>query len=320
MKQRTAIHMFLSLAVAVMLIICGTAFQTHYSANPQEWLNAHRQTPLLWLVDFTALYTLVLMATLARARRRLYRQAEEMYVLREEHHNQLGAIIARASEVDEINAQQAERLEQVEAEAQSRQESFEAEARRMVEQMFRALQGEVEAHTRQLDAVNLALQYQRAELSELRHHLRAQNPALEIPASARLSPAEVAAITDGLPTLVTQERVPAALPTHPQNVVADPTPASETMEAVAVVESPASAPSMAVSSEEPNTDSSSPDTPLPPRSNTPQERDSLTENEAAVFDPTANARSTFVLDTAEFDAFSASPPPKLPQNASNGIS
>lgn len=304
MKQRTAIHFILSFAVAVMLVVCGTAFQTNYSGNPQEWLTAHQRTPLLWLVDFTALYTLVLMATLARAHRRVYRQAEEIYVLREEHNNQLGAIIARASEVEEINDQQTEKLEQLEAEAQSRQEAFEEEARRLIEQMFRSLQGQVESHSRQLDAVNLALQYQRAELSELRHHLRGGAAIQENPALERLSPAEVSAITRSFPSPPVLESAEKGLPPGEGETSLNTAPSPETTPALAVIETTDN-----VDSEEKEAAVETQAAEAAVRLDAAERTHKLDEKDVAIFDPTLNARSTLVMDTAEFDAFSVPPPP-----------
>src|ERR1700722_12720984 len=52
----------------------------------------------------------------------------------------------------ELVARQKE-IETLRAEADSQRQVFEAEARRMTEQVFRALSGQVEAHSRQLEAV-----------------------------------------------------------------------------------------------------------------------------------------------------------------------
>lgn len=291
MKQRNALHLILSFAVAVMLIICGTAFETRYSSDPAVWLKAHSRTPLLWLIDFTAVYTLILMTTIARARRRIYSQAEELYILRAEHNNQLGATLAHTNELEALHEQQAERIEALEREALTQQNSFETEARHLVEQMFHSLQNQVEAHGRQLDAVNMALQYQRAELSELRHQVRGNLPASSLSPNTHLTSAEVAALNASLPALAAPPAANGTLRAFPTGVT------GVDLDSVVVVETNNSA--------EPGTE------------NTAVALRHSAENEAAVFDPTVNAESTYVLNTAEFDALhTPSVPAPLQENTS----
>ncbi|MCS6775182.1 MAG: hypothetical protein RMJ43_13450 [Chloroherpetonaceae bacterium] len=291
MKQRNAIQLVLSFAVAVMLIVCGTAFETRYSADPEVWLQAHRRSPMLWLIDFTALYTLVLMLTIAGARRRLYRLAEELHVLRNEHHNQLASTVARAAEMDALIEQQAERIEQLEQEARTRQEAFEAEAQRLVAQLFQSLQEQVAAHSRQLEAVNMALQYQRAEISELRHQVRGVLTGSSVSPAAHLSAAEMSALNNPLTPIAS---LPASNGVEPVATQQEP-PAHDT---VAVVGGHRETESQ--ENVRPVTSPTTPDS-VAPHIAEPVLRDRLTDNETAMFDPTVNAHSTYVLGTAEFN-------------------
>lgn len=292
MKQRNAIQLILSFAVAVMLIVCGTAFETRYSADPEVWLQAHRRSPMLWLIDFTALYTLILMLTIAGARRRLYRLAEELHVLRNEHHNQLASTIARATEMDALIEQQVERIEQLEREAQARQETFEAEAQRLVAQLFQSLQEQVAAHSRQLEAVNMALQYQRAEISELRHQVRGVLSGSGVPPSAHLSAAEVSALNSPFTPVAS---LPASNGMEPVSATSEEPVAGDTVVVMGHREIELQADAR------PAENPTAPDSATSRVAPEPVLRDRLTDNETAVFDPTVNARSTYVLGTAEFN-------------------
>jgi uncharacterized coiled-coil protein SlyX len=184
MKNRAVWHLMLSVIVAVMLIVCATAFVTNYSSQPSDWVAAQRQ-PILWLVDFTALYTLMLMATLSRTQRYAFRAAEEMHTLRLEHQNQLESLIAQAADLEEKNVAQEERIEELEtgiAESHSTaSQAITSATNLLTEAGFRALQAQIEAQARQLEAVNLALQYHRVEISQLRHGLKALAPNGELP-------------------------------------------------------------------------------------------------------------------------------------------
>lgn len=184
MKNRAALHLGLSAIIALMLIVCATAFQTNYSTLPNDWLQAQRQ-PILWLVDFAALYTLILMGALSRTQRYAFRAAEEMQTLRLEHQNQLESVISQAADLEEKNVEQEERIEELENDmAESHALATQAVSNAtnlMTEAGFRTLQAQIEAQARQLEAVNLALQYHRAELSQLRHGLRSLSPNGELP-------------------------------------------------------------------------------------------------------------------------------------------
>ena len=196
MKERAGLHLTLSIIVSVLLIACGTSFATGYSGEPLSWLSAHK-LPLVWLIDFSAIYTLFMMATLLRAHQTEKRLSEEMYILREEHHKQLESVVVQASETEEhntelldINSELQEKANAIESQKQEieqrlhemasqnqlQQRFHNAEINWLSEQTFKAMQSQVEAHARQLEAVNLALQYHRAEMSQLRHAVRTVAP------------------------------------------------------------------------------------------------------------------------------------------------
>lgn len=187
MKPRYTFYIVLSVLFALFFVGCATALQTRYSSYPADWLHAHRVYPVMWLIDLCALYTLALSGYAIRYQRLVQLQSREMLRLREEHLQQLDELTAQAEELEKTNAAYAEQATSLNEEKKALQSTFEAEARRLTEQAFRALQGQVDANTRQMEAINLALQYHRGELKELRHNLRHVHPSSE--AFARLTAA-----------------------------------------------------------------------------------------------------------------------------------
>ena len=281
MKNRAAIHFGLSIIMAVMLVVCATAFQTNYSTRPEDWLAAQRQ-PILWLVDFTAVYTLILMGALSRTQQFAFRSAEEMHALRQEHQNQLETLIEQAADLEEKNVMQEERVEELEGEIKATHLAADQEASTasylLTEAGFRTLQAQIEAQARQLDAVNMALQYHRAELGQLRHGLRALAPNGEI----------------------------APMPAFP---LAEHTHLIEKAETAPVLSIDASvdAPVLPDFSSESSTENESAPTEALTEPHSP------TEQRKPFFDPTVNARSTIVHETTDFDVTPKEPAAPEPE-------
>jgi hypothetical protein len=223
MKRSTALILILGILGVCGLVVYATIAQSGGNGAAEAWLAAQRQTPALWALDAAALYTLLLSVSYSGQAGRLQSRSTQVERLHDEHRAQLEAMLANTEKLEEISARQEDQIAtQVEkiasqeeairilseqaavsqqenanlnAEIDARQEAFETEARRLTEQAFRALSGQVDANARQLDAVNLALQYHRAEIRQLRHGLRAVQPGLQPAHVARLTPAEISAIT-----------------------------------------------------------------------------------------------------------------------------
>lgn len=269
MKNRAAIHFLLSATMAVMLIVCATAFQTNYSTRPEDWIEAQRQ-PILWLVDFTAVYTLILMAALSRTQQLAFRSEDEKHTLRQEHQNQLESLIVQAADLEEKNVGQEERIEELKGErAATHSEAAQAVATAsnlLTEAGFRTLQAQIEAQARQLEAVNMALQYHRVELSQLRHGLRAIAPNGEIPPMSALPLPE-------LPHLIGKAAIAPVL----------------------AIDAPATPEFSSDSSAEDKGESEVAPAETAPEPHLP------TEERKPFFDPTVNARSTIVHETTDFE-------------------
>lgn len=181
--KKTSLQSFLAVLVALLVIVYGTALQSGYSHNPMDWLRAQVQMPVLWLLDFCALYSIYLILVLLRYRTAARDYARQFEALQKESNKDIAEFNRAMEEMSgtyaclkEENRQLALKLTDLMALADSRQEGFEAEARRLTEQAFRAFQGQLDANARQLEAVNLALQYQRAELKEMRSRMTALEP------------------------------------------------------------------------------------------------------------------------------------------------
>ncbi len=214
MAKRFAIYTVFGILIALLLICAAslirlveTGLDSRYLGN---WLLVQQNTPLLWLADVAAFCIVLLMfragAEVARSQQQTRAHAElaaEQLRRQEEYHRQVEALIARNEQLEkEITALEEARREReamiasLEREIEVEQRNFEAEARRLTEQAFRAMHGQVEANARQLDAMNMALQYHRAELTQLRHSVRALQMTSEPAQIARLTPAEMTAILD----------------------------------------------------------------------------------------------------------------------------
>jgi hypothetical protein len=214
MNRRFAVYISFSVLIALLLIGSATLIRLVETRQPSAdiatWIEAQRTTPLLWLMDVAAFSLLFMMfragAEVSRSQQLARVHAElaaEQLRQQEEHHRQIEALIARnvlqekqLAEMEEINQERAVMVSSLEAEAETRQREFEAEARRLTEQAFHAMQGTVEAQGRQLDAVNMALQYHRAEVTQLRHGLYALTPTSEPAQIARLALIEARQETD----------------------------------------------------------------------------------------------------------------------------
>ncbi len=208
MKRRTLLRLIVSLLLIAAFVIGATIVEANNSLNPTAWFWAQRQLSVLWVVDAFALLALVPVCGFASAQNRLYRRAEETARARDEHQAQLERMRLNVESADRRSKEQIDlittlqdtlaaltaRLETMETDGQARQQALEAEARRLAEQAFDALNGQVEANTRQMEAVNLAMQYQRAEIKQLRQGVRVVQRHQELFHVAQLTPAELAAI------------------------------------------------------------------------------------------------------------------------------
>jgi len=271
-RQRIILQAILGCLIALMVVACATAFHTNYDTDILAWIRAHQRTPLLWLIDFCALYSLLLTLALLNARQSGATQAEGLLRLRTEHHVQLDAMVTRAEELEDANEGYRERID-----------FLESEVDRFKERALEAMESAVQANARQLDAVNLALQYHRAELSQLRHGLRAIQPPAEPAQVAQIAHAERAGIAAD-PPAAAAEGTPTA-------------PASDT----------GSAPAAEAARAEPYADAVVQETALPAL----KTEDQATKNglrtaempdaeaETPLPDLTGNARSTLVLETLE---------------------
>ena len=219
MKPSTILRLIISVVVAVAFVLGATFAEASNSLNPTALWWAQRQLPLLWMVDGFALLALLPVFGSAILQTRLARKSEEIAQLRNGHETQMEDMIQHSEEVERINIQQSKSLEALEATVEAlsvrlnamdadnkaHQANMEAEARRLAVDAFTALAGEVQANTRQMEAVSLAMQYQRAEIQQLRQNVRATQRPQEISEIARLTPYELAALEGDAPPLLLED-------------------------------------------------------------------------------------------------------------------
>lgn len=208
MKRRTMLRLIVSLMLIAAFVMGATIIESNNSSEPMAWLSAQQHREVLWVVDAFALLTLLPVFGFASAQNRLAHKAEEISEGRVEHQKQLEKTLYNAGHMDRLNAEQTEelvvleqtvadlkaQLANLQAEVGPRQPMPEQEPRSFAEQAFAALSGQVEANNRQMEAVNLAMQYQRAEMKNLRQGLRAIQRPHDIFDIARLTPSELTAL------------------------------------------------------------------------------------------------------------------------------
>ncbi len=219
MKPGTILRIIISVVVAVAFVLGATFAEASNSLNPTALWWAQRQLPLLWLIDSFALLALLPVFGSAILQTRLAHKSEEITQLRSQHETQMEDVVQHSEEVERINIQQSKSLEALEATVEAlsarlnametdnraHQANMEAEARRLAVDAFTTLAGEVQANTRQMEAVSLAMQYQRAEIQQLRQNVRATQRPLEISEVARLTPYELAALEGDAPPLLLED-------------------------------------------------------------------------------------------------------------------
>jgi hypothetical protein len=329
MKQRSALST--AIVTALLIVLVATGVQTGGSSDVGEWVRAQGKTPLLWVIDILAVIIALGIGLLGEIQSN-YR--ENMRMHDEEYSKKMTAMLDHTTELAKINDEYADQIASLEAAASARQEALEEEARRLTEQAFRALHGQVEANARQLDAVNMALQYQRGELRELRHGFRTLQSPEEASATPRLTSAERAAIAGPEPDLETlQVAAPALTEADPQTRAArNARKAAETVTAHAIAAKPEEAPTerpsdriaaahaIAAKPEE----ASPPDRQVPPADAAPEPQEASPdavassevsspeaevsrakaepgEKQDGLLDQTVNDPSTLIINTVDFD-------------------
>ena len=217
------------LTASLGLVVLGTLL-VGPAQKPVNWIHVQRDTPLLWLYDGLILILIGLVLTL-RSQDQFHKG--QMLSLREENRKQMEGLLAHTDELESRCRTYQDQIAGLDAAAQIRDRELEAQARRLTETAFQALQGHMEANGRQLEAVNLALQYHRAEITQLRHGLNSVHSISEPDRIARLTPAEIDAISTAFAPILTEANLmPTTPPTPPiaSSVVSSAPPQQQAIE------------------------------------------------------------------------------------------
>ena len=241
MKPRTALHIIVGLLVAIALVFFATNLQAGVGSSMSSMIAAQRRAPILWIIDACAVAIVGVMWWYAII---LSQFQEFMDHQGKQHHEQLDDMIERTSDLEQLNDSYADRIERLEAElarqfkdlsdqvttleasSDARRKVFEIETRRISEHAFRIFQAQLEANTRHVEAMSMALQFQRSELRRLRHEFRELQHELAPHLSLRAKPVDLmdvgeeqAALSSSRPAL---EASPEAYGREPAQIVAEP--------------------------------------------------------------------------------------------------
>lgn len=168
MRNRTYLYLLVGVVLATVLVCSATDVAAGNSHRLSRWSAAQSKNPLLWMVDGCA-FIILLGSWLYGATLESQGRAGSRHGIGTQY---LDPIMARLVDLEELSREQAARIETLEDAGEDWHDGFDAEATRLTEQAFLALSDNIEANARQLDAINLALRYQRAEMKSLRSALK----------------------------------------------------------------------------------------------------------------------------------------------------
>ena len=216
MRPRTAMYILVGALISVALVFIASNLQAGSGSSLAEMMAAQRHTPLLWVVDICTIGffagTWWYAKTLDQFQNFVDHQAKQ-------HHEQLDSMIERMSMLEQENDTAIDRTERLEAElvrqshdltdqiatleaaSDARRQVFETETRRISEYAYRLALAHLEGHSRQVEAVTSALQYQAAELRGLREELHNLHDGLAPELGLRLSPPDFLGIHGSALTL-----------------------------------------------------------------------------------------------------------------------
>ena len=147
-----------------------------YQFQQAQRLAVVASQPSFWLLGFSVIVSVVLYSTYEVM---ISSKGQDTSALSAAHDSQIDKLITESGRLDELNTTYCETIESLEKEldelknANAQQLTVHTEEKSVLnQQIVTAVQGQVEANTRQMEALNLAMQYQRGELKELRHQLR----------------------------------------------------------------------------------------------------------------------------------------------------
>ena len=179
MNKRTVLYLVVGFLVASVLIVFASNLQAGSGSSLMEMLNAQRRTPLLWVVDACALGLLGAVGWYAVLLNQFQKVTNHQA---QQHIEQLDDMIERANDLERVNEDYSDRIERLEVELHRQTRDLTArlppleaasDARRgMIEAETHHLPGasldnfltSLDANTRQVEAMNMAVQFKRGEI------------------------------------------------------------------------------------------------------------------------------------------------------------
>ena len=188
MKPRTALHILIGTMLALALVFIGSSLVAGQGSGLNQMIAAQRTNPVLWLVDGCALAILGGMWFYSLMLNHFQGYLENQS---NQHIDQLNEMIERTNELEVVNEEYADKIDRMdgdisrqrrdysdqittlEAAAEARHQVFESETRRIAESAYQAFQRQFIDTSRQLESMNLGIQFQSGELRRMRQELRA---------------------------------------------------------------------------------------------------------------------------------------------------
>lgn len=232
MKQRIIISIVVSVLLIGLSILGATILASNGSMNPNVWLDAQRQQRLLWVIDGLGGIALLVAIGSSLSKAKLMRAQQDFNNTRAEYQKQLERMLQGSAMMDSVHADQADQLAELEqasillrsrldgldtemrshvtgletevlsrvawleAKAHANQEAVTKMTTQLADTAFAPMREQIDLITRQMDAVILAMQYQRAEIKQLRQNLRMIQASQQAAGIGELSSAEQDTLND----------------------------------------------------------------------------------------------------------------------------
>jgi len=165
MRNRTPLYCLVGLLVAVVLVCAATNLAAGNKHTSQAWMRAQERSQLLWMMDGCAVIIFLGSWVLGAAISGLQNESASRSNETTRH---IAVLTETVQDLFRQNNDYVSRLEALEESGDAWHDGFEEEARRLTEQAFLALSDNIETNALQLEAVNLALRYQRVEMQAFR--------------------------------------------------------------------------------------------------------------------------------------------------------
>jgi hypothetical protein len=165
MRNRTPLYAITGLLIGIVLVCASTNLAAGNRHTARAWMLAQQKNSLLLMIDGCAVIIFLGSSLVGAAIQGLQSATASQS---DESTRHIAVLTETVQDLFQLNNGYLSRLEALEQAGDAWHDGFEDEARRLTEQAFLALSDNIETNALQLEAVNLALRYQRAEMQAVR--------------------------------------------------------------------------------------------------------------------------------------------------------